>query len=105
MQGGAISAGCLRAVVGLYGVVGPENVITSALKGINVATFNIIKGAMGDKFKSGEVSFDLSNNGVGFATPTKVVPKDVVDKVNDAATQIKDGKIKVSSEMPAGFKQ
>ena len=82
----------------------PENVITSALKGMDVATFDIIKGAMEDKFKSGNVSFDLSNNGVGFATPTKVVPKDVIDKVNDAAKQIKDGKIKVSNEMPAGYK-
>ena len=82
----------------------PENVITSALKGMDVATFDIIKGAMEDKFKSGDVSFDLSNNGVGFATPTKVVPKEIVDKVNDAANQIKEGKIKVSTEMPAGYK-
>ena len=82
----------------------PENVITSALKGMDVATFDIIKGVMDDKFKSGNVFFDLSNNGVSFATPIKVVPKDVVDKVNDAAKQIKDGKIKVSNEMPAGFK-
>lgn len=80
-----------------------ENVITSALKSMDVATFDIIKGAMDNKFKSGDVSFDLSNNGVGFATPTKVVPKDIVDKVNDAAKQIKDGKITVSNKMPAGF--
>ena len=83
----------------------PENVITSALKGVNVATFDIIKGAMDDTFKSGDITFDLSNNGVGFATPIKVVPQDVVDKVNDAAKQIKDGKIKVSNVMPAEFKQ
>jgi len=82
----------------------PENVITSALKGMDVATFDTIKGAMDNKFKSGEVFFDLSNNGVGFATPTKVVPQAIVDKINDAAKQIKDGKIKVSTEMPAGFK-
>jgi len=60
---------------------------------------------MDDKFKSGDVLFDLSNNGVGFATPTKVVPKDIVDKVNEAAKQIKAGTIKVSNEMPAEFKQ
>jgi len=82
----------------------PDNVITSALKGMDVATFDIIKSVMDDKFKSGDVFFDLSNNGVGFATPTKVVPKEVVEKVNDAAKQIKDGKIKVSNEMPAGYK-
>ena len=82
----------------------PDTVLTSALKGMDVATFDTIKGAMDNKFKSGEVFFDLSNNGVGFATPLKVVPKDVVDKVKDAAQQIKDGKIKVSNVMPAGFK-
>ena len=81
----------------------PDNVITSALKGMNVATFDIIKGAMDDKFKSGNVFFDLSNNGVGFATPTKVVPKDIVDKVNDTAKQIKEGKIKVTTVIPAGY--
>ena len=82
----------------------PDNVITSALKGMNVATFDIIKGAMDDKFKSGNVFFDLSNNGVGFATPTKVVPKEIVDKVNDAAKQIKDGKITVTNVIPASYK-
>lgn len=82
----------------------PENVITSALKGMDVATYDIIKDAMENKFKSGDVSFDLSNNGVGFATPLKVVPKDVVDKVNEAAKQIKAGTIKVSNVMPAGYK-
>ena len=82
----------------------PDNVITSALKGMDVATFDVIKGAMENKFKSGDVFFDLSNNGVGFATPTKVVPKEVVDKVNDAAKQIRDGKIQVTNVIPAGFK-
>lgn len=82
----------------------PETVITSALKGMNVATFDTIKAAMDDKFKSGNVFFDLSNNGVGFATPTKVVPQDIVDKMNDAAKQIKDGKITVTTVIPASFK-
>lgn len=81
----------------------PENVMTSALKGMDVATYDIIKGAMEDKFQSGNVSFDLSNDGVGFATPIKVVPKDIVDKVNDAAKQIKDGKITVTTTIPAGY--
>lgn len=81
----------------------PENVITSALKGMDVATFNIIKNTKEGQFKSGDILFDLSNNGVGFATPTKAVPKEVVDKVNDVAKQIKDGKITVTNKMPAGF--
>lgn len=82
----------------------PDNVITSALKGMDVATFDIIKSTIDDKFKSGHVLFELSNDGVGFATPTKVVPKDVVDKVNEAAKQIKAGTIKVTNVIPAGYK-
>lgn len=82
----------------------PDNVITSALKGVDTATYDVIKNTMDNQFKSGEVYFDLSNNGVGFATPIKAVPKDIVDKVNDVAQQIKDGKIKVTNEMPAGYK-
>jgi basic membrane protein A and related proteins len=81
----------------------PNTVITSALKGMDVATYDIIKNTMAGTFKSGKVFFDLSNNGVGFATPTKAVPKEVVDKVNDAAKQIKEGKITVTNKMPAGF--
>jgi len=82
----------------------PDNVITSALKGMDVATFDIIKSAMDNKFKSGDVLFDLSNDGVGFATPTKVVPKEVTDKVNAVAKQIKDGTVKVTNVIPAGYK-
>ncbi|HZK56446.1 MAG TPA: BMP family ABC transporter substrate-binding protein [Desulfosporosinus sp.] len=82
----------------------PDNVITSALKGMDVATFDIIKSVIDDKFKSGDVLFDLSNDGVGFATPTKVVPQEVTDKVNDAAKQIKDGTIKVTTAIPDGYK-
>lgn len=82
----------------------PDNVLTSAMKGIDVATYDVIKNVKDDKFKSGEIHFDLSNNGVGFATPLKVVPQEIVDKVNDTAKQIKDGKVKVSNQIPDGYK-
>jgi len=81
----------------------PDTVITSALKGVDVATYSIIKDTKDNKFKSGVVSFNLANDGVGFATPNKAVPQDVVAKVNDAAKKIKDGTIKVSKEIPPGY--
>ncbi|SNX53195.1 BMP family ABC transporter substrate-binding protein [Thermoanaerobacterium sp. RBIITD] len=77
----------------------PETVMTSALKKVDVATFDIIKSALDNKFKSGMVYFDLSNDGVGFAKPIKDVPQTVIDKVNDYAKQIKDGSIKVSDKV------
>ncbi len=81
----------------------PDNVITSALKGVDTATYSIIKATKDNQFKSGDVFFNLANDGVGFAKPIKAVPDPVVAKVNEAAKKIKDGSIKVSNEMPAGY--
>jgi basic membrane protein A and related proteins len=81
----------------------PDTVITSALKGMDVATFDIIKATKEKNFKSGNIMFDLNNNGVGFGTPNKAVPKEIVDKVNEAAKQIKEGKITVTTKIPEKF--
>ncbi|MHB1653643.1 MAG: BMP family lipoprotein [Desulfitobacteriaceae bacterium] len=81
----------------------PDNVITSALKGVDTATYDVIKDTKDGKFKSGDVFFNLANNGVGFAKPIKAVPDAVAAQVNDAAKKIKDGTIKVSNQMPAGY--
>ncbi|HVJ47793.1 BMP family ABC transporter substrate-binding protein [Desulfitobacterium sp.] len=80
--------------------VAPETVITSATKAMDVATYDVIKATLDNQFKSGNVLFDLNNNGVAFTAPIKTVPQDIVDKVNDAAKQIKEGKIKVSTQVP-----
>jgi len=83
--------------------IAPDTVITSAMKGMDVATFDIIKGTLENKFKSGNIVFELNNNGVGFATPTKAVPKEIVDKVNEVAKQIKEGKISITTKIPEKF--
>jgi basic membrane protein A and related proteins len=75
----------------------PSTVITSAMKGIDTATYDVIKQTMDNTFKQGDQFFDLSNNGVGIAPANSVVPKDIIDKVNQYAEQIKSGKIKVSA--------
>lgn len=80
--------------------VAPETVITSALKRVDVATYSVIKATMDGQFKSGDVFFDLANDGVGYAPVNAAVPKGIVDKVDAAAKDIKDGKIKVSKEVP-----
>ncbi len=80
----------------------PQTVITSALKAVDTATYDVIKEAQQGKFKSGVQTFDLSNNGVGIAPPTSTVPQSIVQQVNQLATQIKSGAITVSPNIPTG---
>ncbi len=83
----------------------PDTVITSALKGVDTATYDIIKAAKDGNFKNGDVLFDLANDGVGYAPPIKAVPDSVVAQVKDAAGKIKSGAITVTNKMPAGYGQ
>jgi len=77
----------------------PNTVITSALKGVDTATFDVIQNTFKNTFKSGPQSFDLSNNGVGLAPANSVVSSDIVNQVNALAGQIKSGSITVSATM------
>ncbi len=77
----------------------PESVLTSALKGVDTATYDVIKDTLQNNFKSGIQYFDLANDGVGIGKVNGKVPKDIVDQVNQLAQQIKDGTIKVSADM------
>lgn len=83
----------------------PNNVMTSAIKGVDVATYDSIKDTLNNQFKTGDVYYDLANNGVGYATPIAVVPQAVLAKVQAAANKIKDGTIKPSNVMPKGYGQ
>lgn len=79
----------------------PETVITSAMKGIDTATYSITKDVVEGNFKGGIHEFELANDGVGYAPANAAVPQDIIDKVNAAAQDIKDGKITVSNQVPA----
>ncbi|KLU60145.1 membrane lipoprotein TmpC precursor [Peptococcaceae bacterium CEB3] len=83
----------------------PATVITSALKGVDTATYDVIKATKDGNFKSGDVFFDLANDGVGYAPPIKAVPESVVTLVKDAAAKIKSGAITVTNTMPKGYGQ
>ncbi|WP_029423447.1 BMP family lipoprotein [Alicyclobacillus macrosporangiidus] len=80
--------------------VAPNTVIVSALKGVDTATYDVIKDTLNNQFKSGVQYFDLSNNGVGISKTTTVVPADIVSQVNDLANQIKNGSLTVSDQLP-----
>lgn len=81
----------------------PDTVMTSALKGVDKSTFAVIKATMDNKFKSGDVFFNLANDGVGYAKPISAVPASVLAQVDEAAKEIKAGSLKVSNQMPVGY--
>ncbi|WP_434797669.1 BMP family lipoprotein [Terrisporobacter vanillatitrophus] len=75
----------------------PDNVITSAMKNIDVAVGNLAKAFVDGSYKSGEVIIgSLATGGVGIApTSDKNVPADVLEYVEAKTKEIVDGKIKV----------
>jgi basic membrane protein A len=69
-------------------------IMTSMLKNVNVAVFNYLKEAAGGTFPAGVTRYDLSVDGVGYATSGGQVD-DIADKLDDYKQQIIDGDIKV----------
>ncbi|MCR1898509.1 BMP family ABC transporter substrate-binding protein [Irregularibacter muris] len=75
----------------------PENVLTSAMKRVDNAVYNIAKDLKEGKFQGGEtVVYGLKENGVDIApTSDKHVPADLLKEVEDLKQQMIDGKIVV----------
>lgn len=75
----------------------PENVITSAMKNIDAAVFNLIKSKVDGDYKGGQTIVNtLETGGVGVAPTTKKnVPPDVLTYVNEMSEKVKSGEIKV----------
>lgn len=81
------------------GYIAPGTVITSALKGVDTATYDVIKNAANNQFAAGIQNFDLANGGVGVAPTNSAVPAAIVTQVNALADQIKSGSITVTTDM------
>lgn len=75
----------------------PKTVLTSALKAVNTATYDVIQQSLNKKFKSGVQYFDLNNKGVGMAKTIGVVPQSVVSQVQALEKQVANGTITVST--------
>lgn len=60
----------------------PNEIVTSALKNINVGVSTSIESLVSESFQGGKnVVYNLSNNGVGYEK-TKLIPQDVIDFVD-----------------------
>lgn len=81
----------------------PDNVLTSAMKRVDNAIYDIGKRLMGGEFAGGEtVVYNLKNEGVGIApTSSKHVPAEILKEVDGLVAKIKAGEIVVPATQDA----
>lgn len=73
----------------------PDNMLTSALKKVNVGVYDTVKELVEGKLKGGsEKVYGLKEDGVGIVE-SKLIPKDVLEYVNGIKEKIVKGEIKV----------
>ena len=70
------------------------HILTSMLKRVDVAVFDVIKAVDEDSFTSGNKTYDLKSDGVGYSKSGGFVD-DVADQIDGYAEKIKNGEIKV----------
>src|SRR5436309_7510873 len=64
------------------------SVIASALKRVDVATYDAIKGVKDGSFKSGALTFSLQNDGVGYQADNLQLPADVMTELQNVSAKI-----------------
>ena len=74
-----------------------KHILTSMLKRVNVATFNMIKSVADGKPLTSYVSYDLAHDGVGYSTSGGYVD-DITSQIDEYAAKIKSGEIKVPTK-------
>jgi len=73
----------------------PENVLTSAMKRMDNAAYNLVKALIAGKFPGGtNVVYGLQENGVGIAaSSSNLVPAEILNEVKELKDQIISGAI------------
>ena len=82
--------------------VKPGYVLTSMIKRIDNAVYQIVKDRVSGQFKPGVHVYGLDNDGVGYALDQyneKLIPPDVLKKVEEAKQKIIKGEIHVTDAM------
>jgi basic membrane protein A len=95
---GALDAAREKGVWGIgvdadQSFLGPH-ILTSAVKRVDTAVFDAIKLVVDGKFKGGNLTFGLKDNGVGVGKISPKVPQSEVQKVMKVRADIIAGKIK-----------
>jgi basic membrane protein A len=74
-------------------------ILTSAMKKVNQAAYDMIKAEADGKFPGGQtLTFDSKNNGVGLPEKNPNLTDETVTKVNDVFKKLQSGEIKVAAE-------
>lgn len=75
----------------------PKNILTSALKKVNVGVYDTVKDFKDEKLTGGQAKiYGLKENGVGISESTKnLVSQDIINYVNTMADKVKNGEIEV----------
>lgn len=82
--------------------VKPGFVLTSMVKRVDNACFDVVKELLAGRFNGGFHVFGLDKDGVAYAMDEhnkKLIPQDVIQKVEEARTKIGSGEIKVTDAM------
>jgi basic membrane protein A len=82
--------------------VKPGHVLTSMVKRIDNAVYQIVKDRVGGQFTAGVHVYGLENEGVGYALDQyneKLIPPDVIAKVEEAKQKIINGQIQVTDAL------
>jgi basic membrane protein A len=82
--------------------VKPGHVLTSMVKRIDNAVYQIVKDRVNNQFKPGVHIYGLENAGVGYAVDDynrNLLPADVIQKVEEAKQKIINGQIQVTDAM------
>jgi basic membrane protein A and related proteins len=80
-------------------------ILTSAMKKVNTASFDMVKAELDGKFPGGQtLTFDAKNDGIGLPDKNPNLSDDTVNKVKDVFGKIKSGEIKVAAEQGSLFK-
>jgi basic membrane protein A len=83
-------------------MVKPGFVLTSMVKRVDNAVFDVVKEVQAGKFEGGFHVFGLDKDGVAYAMDSNnetLVPADVITRVEDAKGKIVSGEIKVTDAM------
>jgi basic membrane protein A len=74
----------------------PENVLTSAMKRVDMAVYNAIKMLKDGTFKGGKYRYGIKEGGIGYApTTAKMVPVSTIQAADKLQGMIVDGRIVV----------
>ncbi len=77
------------------------SVIASALKKVDVATYTAIKNVVNGQFTAGALTFNIANDGAGYALDNITLPADIQTELDNVKAKIKAGTLTPPSDIPA----